>query len=71
MAPDPRCTALRAAKDKKGMSYSEIAKQMGESEQRVIDICTGTATATDKEFNQLAEVLDIKNPPHDAAHVTQ
>ncbi|KZT25968.1 hypothetical protein NEOLEDRAFT_1133044 [Neolentinus lepideus HHB14362 ss-1] len=71
MAPDPRCTALRAAKDKKGLSYTQIAQEMGEPEQRVIDICTGTSTATEKEFNLLAQILDMKNAPHDAAHVTQ
>ncbi|EPQ51335.1 hypothetical protein GLOTRDRAFT_101530 [Gloeophyllum trabeum ATCC 11539] len=72
MAPDPRCTALRAAKERKGISYTEIAQKMGEPEQRVIDICTGTATATQTEFDKLAEILDVKNaPPHDAAHVTK
>ncbi|PCH38938.1 hypothetical protein WOLCODRAFT_167714 [Wolfiporia cocos MD-104 SS10] len=69
MAPNPQCSALAAAKDKKGLSYSQIASQIGISEQRVVDICTGAAVATTGEFNSLATVLDIKTPPpHDSAH---
>ncbi|EIN05563.1 hypothetical protein PUNSTDRAFT_54936 [Punctularia strigosozonata HHB-11173 SS5] len=72
MAPDPRCTALAAAKDKKGISYTQIAEKMGTSEQHVIDICTGTQKATDAEFSSLAHILDVKSaPPHDSAHVTK
>ncbi|KZT08046.1 uncharacterized protein LAESUDRAFT_677285 [Laetiporus sulphureus 93-53] len=70
MAPNPQCTALAAAKDKKGISYSEIASKLHLSEQRIIDICTGAAVPTTGEFDSLAQVLDIKStPPHDSAHV--
>ncbi|KZT02941.1 uncharacterized protein LAESUDRAFT_660808 [Laetiporus sulphureus 93-53] len=71
MAPNPQCTALAAAKDKKGaFSYSEIASKLYLSEQRIIDICTGAAVPTTGEFDSLAQILDIKSPPpHDSAHV--
>ncbi|KZT70637.1 hypothetical protein DAEQUDRAFT_667449 [Daedalea quercina L-15889] len=69
MAPNPQCSALAAAKDKKGLSYSQIAQQIGISEQRVIDICTGAVVPTTGEFNSLASALDIKSaPPSDSAH---
>ncbi|KAI9063661.1 hypothetical protein FKP32DRAFT_1676350 [Trametes sanguinea] len=72
MAPNPQCAALAAAKEKKGMSYAQIAQQIGKPEQHVIDICTGAATPTTDEFNALARVLGITSaPPHDAAHVTK
>jgi len=71
MAPNPQCAALAAAKDKKGLSYAEIAGKLGISEQRVVDICTGAAVPTTGEFNSLANVLDITSPaPRDSAHVT-
>ncbi|KAI0916258.1 hypothetical protein AcW1_009916 [Taiwanofungus camphoratus] len=70
MAPSPQCSALAAAKDKKGLSYGQIATQLNVSEQRVIDICTGAAVPTTSEFNSLASVLGIKAPvPQDSAHV--
>ncbi|EPT04830.1 hypothetical protein FOMPIDRAFT_1027575 [Fomitopsis schrenkii] len=69
MAPNPQCSALAAAKDKKGLSYTQIAQQIGISEQRVVDICTGAAVPTTGEFNSLASALDIKSPPPaDSAH---
>ncbi|KZT02939.1 uncharacterized protein LAESUDRAFT_660702 [Laetiporus sulphureus 93-53] len=71
-AGDPQCTALAAAKDKKGIafSYSEIASKLHLSEQRIIDICTGAAVPTTGEFDSLAQILDIKSPPpRDSAHV--
>ncbi|KAI0821530.1 hypothetical protein BC629DRAFT_1587781 [Irpex lacteus] len=72
MAPNPQCAALAAAKERKGLSYGDIASKLGKSEQHVIDVCTGAATPTTDEFNALARVLDIKeSPPHDAAHVTK
>lgn len=37
MAPNPTCSALAAAKDKKGLSYGQIAAALGENEQHVID----------------------------------
>ncbi|KAI0777668.1 hypothetical protein BD413DRAFT_186323 [Trametes elegans] len=72
MAPNPQCAALAAAKDKKGLSYAQIAQQIGKSEQHVIDICTGQSVPTTDEFNALARVLGItEQPPHDAAHTTK
>ncbi|EIM83730.1 uncharacterized protein STEHIDRAFT_132886 [Stereum hirsutum FP-91666 SS1] len=72
MAPSPQCSALAAAKERKGLSYGQIASQLGTSEQHVVDICTGSKAATSDEFNALAQVLDIKAaPPHDSAHVTK
>ncbi|KII85526.1 hypothetical protein PLICRDRAFT_44839 [Plicaturopsis crispa FD-325 SS-3] len=71
MAPNPQCSALAAAKEKKGYSYSQIAAKIGKSEQHVIDVCTGAARPTPDEFNALARALDITAPvPHDSAHVT-
>jgi len=72
MAPNPQCVALANAKEKKGWSYAQIAKQIGKSEQHVIDVCTGKATPTKQEFDDLAAVLDIKDvAPHDSAHATK
>ncbi|KAK0235029.1 hypothetical protein EDD85DRAFT_64258 [Armillaria nabsnona] len=72
MAPNPQCAALAAAKEKKGISYAAIASQIGDSEQRVIDICTGKVKATSTEFNAIAQVLGISSSgaPHDGAHAT-
>ncbi|KAI0686456.1 hypothetical protein BC835DRAFT_1379589 [Cytidiella melzeri] len=72
MAPNPQCAALAAAKDRKGLSYSQIAEKIGQSEKHVIDICTGVAVPTTAEFDALANALDIKQqPPHDSAHRTK
>ncbi|KAK0495759.1 hypothetical protein EDD18DRAFT_1170609 [Armillaria luteobubalina] len=72
MAPNPQCAALAAAKEKKGVSYATIASQIGQSEQHVIDICTGKAKPTSNEFNAIAQVLGISSAsaPHDGAHAT-
>ncbi|KAJ7581588.1 hypothetical protein C8J56DRAFT_957781 [Mycena floridula] len=71
MAPDPQCAALAAAKDKKGLSYAQIASQTGETEQKVIDICTGKTTPTKAQFDALAKVLGITSaPPKDSSHAT-
>ncbi|KAL5505084.1 hypothetical protein ACEPAF_6030 [Sanghuangporus sanghuang] len=71
MAPNPTCSALAAAKDKKGLSYAQIASALGEPEQHVIDVCTGKKRPTDAEFDALALVLDIKErPPHEGVHST-
>ena len=37
MAPDPTCSALAAAKERKGWSYAQIASAIGRDEQHVID----------------------------------
>lgn len=72
MAPNPQCVALANAKEKKGLSYADIAAKIGKDEQHVIDVCTGKVTPTAAEFNALAVALDIKEtPPHDSAHSTQ
>ncbi|CAL1710968.1 unnamed protein product [Somion occarium] len=72
MAPNPQCAALAAAKDRKGLSYQQIAQQIGTSEHHVIDVCTGTVVPTSAEFDALARALDIKAaPPHDSAHKTK
>ncbi|OJT07081.1 hypothetical protein TRAPUB_2113 [Trametes pubescens] len=72
MAPNPQCAALAAAKEKKGLSYAQIAQKIGQPEQHVIDVCTGAATPTTAEFNALASALGITSaPPHDAAHTTK
>jgi len=72
MAPNPQCVALANAKEKKGLSYSQIASQIGQSEQHVIDVCTGKVTPTKDEFNALARVLDITDSaPRDSSHATK
>ncbi|KAJ6500697.1 hypothetical protein C8R45DRAFT_978663 [Mycena sanguinolenta] len=73
MAPNPQCAALAAAKQKKGLSYAEIATEIGASEQHVINICTGAQTPTTTEFNALAKTLGVStsSAPHDAAHSTK
>ncbi|KAL0958981.1 hypothetical protein HGRIS_014296 [Hohenbuehelia grisea] len=70
MAPNPQCSALAAAKDKKGLSYAQIANKIGQNEQHVIDVCTGKVTPTEAEFNALAQVLGIQNVPHQGVHQT-
>ena len=37
MAPNPTCTALAAAMEKKKMNYAQVAAAIGEPEQHVID----------------------------------
>ncbi|KAF5374166.1 hypothetical protein D9615_008903 [Tricholomella constricta] len=70
MAPDPQCTALAAAKEKSGLSYADIASKIGQSEQHVIDICTGKVKPTAAEFDALAKALNISGGvPKDSAHV--
>ncbi|KIP09348.1 hypothetical protein PHLGIDRAFT_126367 [Phlebiopsis gigantea 11061_1 CR5-6] len=72
MAPNPQCAALAAAKERKGLSYAAIAEKIGQSEERVVQICTGADHPTPAEFNALASALDIKqSAPHDAAHATK
>ncbi|KAF9002577.1 hypothetical protein BDQ17DRAFT_1425893 [Cyathus striatus] len=69
MAPDPQCSAVASAKEKSGLSYSQIATKIGTSEQHVIDICTGAKKPTQPEFNALAQALGITAPlPHNASH---
>ncbi|THU82278.1 hypothetical protein K435DRAFT_967057 [Dendrothele bispora CBS 962.96] len=70
MAPDPRCSALSNAMKAKGKSYADIAKAINQSEQHVIDICTGSKRPTDAEFNALASALGITNVPHEGVHAT-
>ncbi|PIL27492.1 transcription factor [Ganoderma sinense ZZ0214-1] len=72
MAPNPQCAALAAAKDKKGLSYAQIAEKIGQSEAHVVDVCTGKIQPTQDEFNALARALDItQSPPSDSAHKTK
>ncbi|GJE92422.1 hypothetical protein PsYK624_085760 [Phanerochaete sordida] len=72
MAPNPQCAAVAAAKEKSGLSYADIAGKIGQSEQHVIDVCTGKTTPTKDEFDALARALNITAPPpHDAAHATK
>ncbi|KAF9562084.1 hypothetical protein CPC08DRAFT_688188 [Agrocybe pediades] len=72
MAPSPQCAALAAAKEKKGMSYGQIASGMGVSEQRVIDIVTGKDHPTEAEFKKIAGVLGIADTvPHTGVHATK
>ncbi|KAF8628302.1 hypothetical protein AX17_006005 [Amanita inopinata Kibby_2008] len=69
MAPDPQCAAVAAAKDRSGLSYSQIASKIGSTEQHVIDICTGTQRPSAAEFQALAVALGITTPlPHNSAH---
>ncbi|KAJ3487348.1 hypothetical protein NLI96_g3601 [Meripilus lineatus] len=71
MVADPKCTALAAAKARAGLSYGQIATQLGEPENRIVAICTGQAVPTDQEFNKLAQVLGIKDQPsHTGVHAT-
>ncbi|EEB91297.1 hypothetical protein MPER_10368 [Moniliophthora perniciosa FA553] len=62
---------LNAAKTKKGWSYAQIADKIGQSEQHVVDVCTGKSKPTQAEFNALAQALGITDqPPHDSSHAT-
>ncbi|KAJ6606311.1 hypothetical protein DFH09DRAFT_1299577 [Mycena vulgaris] len=72
MAPNPQCTALATAKDRSGMSYSDIGSKIGKSEQEVINICTGAQKPTTDEFNALARALGIQSSaPPISAHATK
>ncbi|KAF8962144.1 hypothetical protein BDZ97DRAFT_1826567 [Flammula alnicola] len=55
MAPNAQCAALAAAKEKKGLSWGQIASALGQSEQHVIDIVTGQSKPTEAEFNAIAK----------------
>ena len=52
MAPNPQCSALAAAKERKGFSYADIATKIGKSEQHVID---GTSLI----FSQVEIINDL------------
>jgi len=71
MAPNPQCTALAAAKDRSKMSYGDIAAKIGQTEQHVVDICTGVQKPTNQEFDALARALGISNAPAIPAHTTK
>jgi len=69
--PNPQCAALSAAKERTGLSYSQIAQKVNTSEQRIIDICTGAAVPTDAEFQAITVTLGIQDrAPNDKAHKT-
>jgi len=71
MAPNPQCAALAAAKERTGLSYSQIAQRVGSSEQRIIDICTGVAAPTEAEFQAITVALGIQDKaPNNKAHKT-
>ncbi|EPQ51334.1 hypothetical protein GLOTRDRAFT_133204 [Gloeophyllum trabeum ATCC 11539] len=71
MAVQTPCPAIKAAQQKKGLSYGEIASKMGQSEKHVEDICSGTEVPTKQEFDQLGKTLDIMPPPNDKVHKTK
>ncbi|KAI0317699.1 hypothetical protein OF83DRAFT_1119861 [Amylostereum chailletii] len=72
MAPPTHCAALNAAITKTGMSYGQIAQQMGTSEAYVSDVCSGRVHPTAAEFSKLSSVLGITDaPPRDSAHATK
>ncbi|KAF9456310.1 hypothetical protein BDZ94DRAFT_1315270 [Collybia nuda] len=72
MAPqDPLCSAVASAKEKSGLSYAQIAQRIGNSEQHVIDVCTGKTRPTTAEFDALAKALGITSGvPATTAHAT-
>ncbi|KAF5309871.1 hypothetical protein D9619_010365 [Psilocybe cf. subviscida] len=70
MAPDPKCAALAAAMQKKGMTYSSLAAAIGKPEQHVVDVLTGSARPTEAEFNALANALGVTQVPHTGVHAT-
>lgn len=70
-APIPQCAALAAAKERTGLSYSEIATKANTTEQRIIDICTCQVTPTQPEFQAIAAILGITDKvPKDDSHKT-
>ncbi|XP_006456194.1 hypothetical protein AGABI2DRAFT_211033 [Agaricus bisporus var. bisporus H97] len=70
MSPDPKCTAIANALKNSGLSYGQLANQVGVTEQRVIDICTGNAKPTDVEFSSLGKALGLTDVPHTGTHAT-
>ncbi|KAF9793287.1 hypothetical protein BJ322DRAFT_1103699 [Thelephora terrestris] len=71
MPPNPQCAALAAAKNKSGLSYTQIAQKVGCPEQRIIDICAGNVVATQAEFQAITVALGIQDrAPNVDAHKT-
>jgi len=69
--PETQCAALAAAKQRTGLSYGQIAERVNSTEQRIIDICTGTSVPTQAEFQAITRTLGIQDKaPSDAAHKT-
>jgi len=70
MAPaDPTCSRVASAKEKSGLSYAQIANKIGQSEQHVINVCTGKTTPTANEYKELADALGMTTQiPHNAKH---
>ncbi|KAH8695413.1 hypothetical protein BGW36DRAFT_382653 [Talaromyces proteolyticus] len=62
MSSQPQCPAVKAAMDRSGYSFGNIAEKMGTSENHIKKICTGTEDPTAAEFSLLAGVLDITEP---------
>ncbi|KAF9235477.1 hypothetical protein BU15DRAFT_64832 [Melanogaster broomeanus] len=56
-----QCSAVSSAMRNKGLSYAQIATQIGSTEQRVQAICGGQAQPSRTEFDSLARVLGISN----------
>ncbi|KAF8483571.1 hypothetical protein DFH94DRAFT_843192 [Russula ochroleuca] len=57
-----QCTALKSAIERQKVSYKQIAKNVGTTESRIIDIVSGRERPTQQEFNRLATALGIANP---------
>ncbi|KIK98621.1 hypothetical protein PAXRUDRAFT_823664 [Paxillus rubicundulus Ve08.2h10] len=68
MAQSHQCAAVAGAMQRKGLSYAQIATQIGSTEQRVQQLCKGEVHPSQAEFNGLAQVLGLTNAPSDAAH---
>ncbi|KJA21830.1 hypothetical protein HYPSUDRAFT_41709 [Hypholoma sublateritium FD-334 SS-4] len=71
MSAHPQCAALIAAKEKKGLSWAQVASALGQSEAHVLAVVNGTSRPTEAEFNAIAKVLGITSSvPHTGVHAT-
>jgi len=68
MSANPVCPAVRAAKDKQGISYAQLAEKVGKPEDQVINILSGSAPSQDS-VRAVASALNISGPvPQDSKH---
>ncbi|KIJ16216.1 hypothetical protein PAXINDRAFT_168745 [Paxillus involutus ATCC 200175] len=70
MPPSHQCAAVSGAMQRKGLSYAQLASQIGLTEHRVQQICNGAVHPSQAEFNSLARVLGLTSAPSDSAHRT-
>jgi len=68
MPASPACPAVAAAKERSGVSYAELGRQLGKSEDQVVNLLTSNH-ADHEAVAAVAKALHINTPlPSDPVH---